>query len=66
MVRKNQMREKAKQRAQVLKEKRDKKKTEAAESAAALSNPTGVRKRTKRSNTRCSNYASVQESQTGV
>ncbi|KAH0978028.1 hypothetical protein GBA52_027747 [Prunus armeniaca] len=32
-----------------------------APSAAYSSNPTGVRKRTKCSNTRCSNYASVQE-----
>ncbi|PQQ03841.1 hypothetical protein Pyn_36889 [Prunus yedoensis var. nudiflora] len=47
MERKNQMREKAKQRAQVLKEKRDKKKAEAAKSAVDSSNPTGVRKRIK-------------------
>ncbi|CAL2240652.1 unnamed protein product [Prunus armeniaca] len=59
--RNNQMREKAKQRAQVLKEKRDKKKVEnAAMSTVDSNNPTGARKRTKRSNTRCSNYASVQ------
>ncbi|ONI28841.1 hypothetical protein PRUPE_1G164400 [Prunus persica] len=67
MGRKNQMREKAKQRAQVLKEKRDKKKAEnAATSTVDSNNPTRARKRTKRSNTRYSNYASVQESQTGV
>ncbi|KAI5349946.1 hypothetical protein L3X38_002837 [Prunus dulcis] len=67
MGRKNQMREKAKQRAQVLKEKIDKKKAEnAATSTVDSNNPTGARKMTKRSNTKCSNYASVQESQTGV
>ncbi|PQQ02738.1 hypothetical protein Pyn_11402 [Prunus yedoensis var. nudiflora] len=45
MERKNQMTEKAKQRAKVL--KRDKKKAEAAATSAAdSSNPTGVRKRT--------------------
>ncbi|PQM38742.1 hypothetical protein Pyn_38031 [Prunus yedoensis var. nudiflora] len=66
--RKNQLREKTKQRAKVLKEKRDKKKVEAvATSAVDSSNPTGVvRKRAKCSNTRCNNYASIQESQSGV
>ncbi|CAL2228142.1 unnamed protein product [Prunus armeniaca] len=68
MERKNQLREKAKQRAKVLKEKRDKKKAEvAATYAVDSSNPIGVvRKRAKRNNTRCNNYASVQESQSGV
>ncbi|KAH0992433.1 hypothetical protein GBA52_003916 [Prunus armeniaca] len=68
MERKNQLREKAKQRAKVLKEKRDKKKAEvAATYAVDSSNPTGVvRKRAERNNTRCNNCASVQESQSGV
>ncbi|KAL6293675.1 hypothetical protein ACE6H2_001817 [Prunus campanulata] len=66
--RKNQLREKTKQRAKVLKEKRDKKKVEAAATSVVdSSNPTGVvRKRAKCSNTRCNNYASIQESQSGV
>jgi len=52
----------------LFKEKRDKKTAEAATTSRAdSSNPTGVvRKKAKRSNTRCTNYASVQESQIGV